>query len=161
MKCKRQEFFENLEEKWSSHEVWGKGFKVFADSFMGYSLFSILCTMSVYSVFDIPLDIIYLWRPNLKDVLLPVVYFGSFCMLIAFFGGGFFVNSILSKIILPIEYTGELAGASTKAAKRLKWCFIILLLPIILGVISAFIKDYIQEIITLSGNLFLIEDSGE
>ena len=137
-----------------AHEIWGKGFRIFADSIIGYALFSVLCTMSVYSVFDVPLDLIYLWRPDLKDVLLPVVLIGWICMGIAFFGGGFFVNYILGKIIPPIEYTGELAGASSKTAKRLKWWFFILFLPIILSVISAFIKDYIQEIMNLLGKLF-------
>ena len=146
--------FREFQREVEFREVRGKGFKVFAESFIGHSLFSILCAMSVYSAFDIPLDLIYSWRPDLKDVLLPVVFIGGICMVIAFFGGGFFVNSILTKIIPPIEFAGKLAGASSKTSKRLKWCFLILFLPIILSVISAFIKDYIQEIINLLGELF-------
>ena len=145
--------FRELAREVEAHEIWGKEFKNFADSFIGYVLFSILCTMSVFSVFDIPLDLIHLWRPDLKNVLMPIVYIGWICIFITAFAGGYFVNMLLSKLMLPIEYTGKLAGASAKAAKRLKWCFLILFLPIVLSVISAFIKDYIQEIINLSGNL--------
>lgn len=148
--------FRELVREMESHEVWGKGFKIFADSFIGYSLCSFVCAMSVFSVFDIPLNLIYLWRPDLKNMLMPVVFIGWICIFITAIMGGFFVNSILSKIIPPIEYTDELAGAYAKEAKRLKWCLMILFLPIILGVISAFFQDYIQMIIpALSGNLFL------
>ena len=102
--------FRELGREMESREIWGKRLKIFADSFVGHALFTILCVLSVYSVFDIPLDLIYLWRPDLKDVLLPIVYFGWICISITFFWGGLFVNNILSKIMPPIEYTGELTG---------------------------------------------------
>ena len=146
--------FHEFVNELKSYEVWGRGFKNFAHGIIGRLLFSTICALSVFSVFDIPLDLISSWNPDLKKALLPIVFIGWVCVIVAFFEGGDFVNKILDKAIPAIEFTGKLGTASSKSMMLLMKWITYIFLPIILNVISAFIKDHIQYIINISDKLF-------
>ena len=140
--------FRELENELSSREIWGKGFRSIIDGLIGFLLLSYFCSWSVYSVFDFSLDTIYIIRPDLKETLLPVAYFGGVCMLLAMLFGGVLAQKILNKALPPVEYMGDLEGESSKYIKRTKWCLNLVIWPIIINLFASFIKDYIATFIT-------------
>jgi hypothetical protein len=108
----------------------------------------IACAAAIYSIFDIPLDLINQSNAQFKDTFnyKLIAGFGGICIGFAFFGGIFIFEAVVKKSFPPVEFSGRLADPSKPSRKRLVFIMLFIIIPILVNVSSGLITDILQKI---------------
>lgn len=140
--------FHELKRELTARETGGPKFIILSEKHLVSTLFldiiySILAAASIYSLFDIPLNIIYKYDPDFKNSMLcrSIIYIGWLCVVMGFFGGGLTLSSYIKKSFPPVEFAGRISDPSKHQRKYLLLFISFILIPIVVNVVSALIMN--------------------
>ena len=121
--------------------------KYFVADLLLHIFYSILVAASIYSLFDVTLNIIYKYNSNFKNSTLckSIIFIGWLCVVIGFFGGGLTLSNYLKKCFPPVEFAGRISDPSKYHRKYLLIFVSFILVPIVVNVVSALIMNAMKR----------------
>jgi hypothetical protein len=103
-----------------------------------WAIYSSFVAASIYSIFDIPLNIALQVNPSFIHTKLytAIGNIGWVCVAIGFMVGNFVLDNYLKKWFPPVEFSGRLSDQSSKSRRYLLILASFIVAPIIVNVIS-------------------------
>lgn len=116
------------------------------DSFFVYLALSLLASLAVYSLFDLPLTLANQYVPGFIDstVYTVIGWVGWSCVLLTTMGGGFVVQDRLKTLYPAVQFCGRLSDPYSEKRRSMSVLFVVILLPIILNVFASFLTDLLK-----------------
>jgi hypothetical protein len=136
--------FHNLKRELEDHQLFGASyFRALHELsvgvlFVSLIVFGLVCAISSFFVFDLPLD----WaaehiggfkNSDLHQFLTGV---GGAVIVLAFMGGGYWIVDMLTKVFPPIQFSGSIEDTGARSRSRIFLTLGTILIPILLEIIS-------------------------
>ncbi len=138
--------FEELKREMRLLRPRGELITYLGGTFFGQFLLAILCAAFVFSIFDIGLSLSFEVFPDFKGskAASTIALLGGALMLMSFAAGPMVIPGVIRKYYPPFEFTVTYGNPKFTQRIGLKTVAGLIVLPILINLVSAFIKDGIH-----------------